>query len=255
MELIHSRIKCFSCSKNLMPLRFSAVTQQRYRESLSRNQRDKRHEVFKPKCMNCTPGNVQEMKCHHCEKTMPLDRFAKAQRKTPDTAVSIFNVVLNYWLFQLCKDCQQDRVDREADFAKEVEENNIIEREKKQMVCTIKNALPRLTISRKVVQVNIHNQLPDLPWIHVFQSCLLIQMSDMRQRPIQALTGLMVILEFRSAVEVAQIQLQLSVDHEQVQNGTILLLEVWSQKLLARICLSSNVLYQEQLRRKPEIST
>lgn len=38
-------------------------------------------------CSSCTAQQVVELECTECDKTMGLDKFYKAQRKTPDTAV------------------------------------------------------------------------------------------------------------------------------------------------------------------------
>ncbi len=40
------------------------------------------------RCANCTSKQVTEMECCICEQVKGLDGFTKAQRRTPDTAVS-----------------------------------------------------------------------------------------------------------------------------------------------------------------------
>ena len=39
-------------------------------------------------CVLCTPGQVVDLTCGMCDRTMGLDKFAKAQRRDPDNAVN-----------------------------------------------------------------------------------------------------------------------------------------------------------------------
>lgn len=52
-----------------------------------------RKSTFKPEiqghviCIGCSPKQVVELHCHICDFDKGLDKFSKAQRKTPDTAI------------------------------------------------------------------------------------------------------------------------------------------------------------------------
>lgn len=85
--LTRDRIKCNSCEKNLLAVRFSETMKKKYMDSLSRHQRNSRVGIKYPRCVECAGGNIQELKCVMCDATKSLDHFARTQRRKPDDAV------------------------------------------------------------------------------------------------------------------------------------------------------------------------
>lgn len=55
-------------------------------------------------CIPCTGRQVTELHCYYCDMDKGLDKFSKAQRKTPDHAVR----QLQFWLERDCADYQSD---------------------------------------------------------------------------------------------------------------------------------------------------
>lgn len=46
-------------------------------------------------CTSCTPKQVTELECIICYEVKGLEGFTKAQRKNPDSAVCIYNMVVS----------------------------------------------------------------------------------------------------------------------------------------------------------------
>ena len=76
----HNRIPCCRCKRTKPRDHFSKVQQIAYAGSEYARARD---DVF---CVQCTPAQNKELHCIDCEKTMPLDAFYLAQRKSPLSA-------------------------------------------------------------------------------------------------------------------------------------------------------------------------
>ncbi|EXJ90853.1 hypothetical protein A1O1_03958 [Capronia coronata CBS 617.96] len=109
---IGTMVKCGVCNVNRFVGRYSNNQRQRYQEAVFREQHGGPR-APRPTCLQCTPGNVQEMKCTGCGIIKTLDAFSKAQRKKPDHAK--------------CIGCQQEILDRVPNLADAVEEEVIRE--------------------------------------------------------------------------------------------------------------------------------
>lgn len=83
----YDRIKCCRCFIMKGQACFSTTRLTDLKVAISK---DKRYASPTAKCIpcsKCTGHQVTEMECYQCDTVYDLDKFAKAQRKTPDAAV------------------------------------------------------------------------------------------------------------------------------------------------------------------------
>lgn len=84
------RLGCNACGKLHALWRYSENNQRALRNAIACHHADlnKLDEEAWLKCSNCTSKQNTEMECCVCEVVKGLDGFTKAQRRTPDNAVS-----------------------------------------------------------------------------------------------------------------------------------------------------------------------
>ena len=84
-----NRIKCIGCQKPKSFHSFSANKIDELKRKMASS-----GDGFNPKttayiaCSSCSGAQVVELTCFYCDMTKGLDKFAKAQRRNPDKAVS-----------------------------------------------------------------------------------------------------------------------------------------------------------------------
>ncbi|RVX70973.1 hypothetical protein B0A52_06131 [Exophiala mesophila] len=104
-------IKCRDCGINAFPARFSNKQLNEYRRELLNVRRGKTATL--PRCISCTPGNVQELKCQDCREFKPVEDFSRNARSQPDNA--------------RCRPCVQATEDLVPDFEEALAEEQIRE--------------------------------------------------------------------------------------------------------------------------------